>query len=415
MAPRRDDYREQRNRHEVDPQRHDSKESNSAHGAHLLHTQGATPGHETPGVQPNYHRPEEAEKEVDPKQVAAFSRELAEAALAQDAAQDEEAQAQLVAEPVQEEQSKGMDREDEVALEPQAEFNPGEDRYNRPQEPRKKGRKRLDGTPEAGDGDEGGGEETPDDEGVEATDDDAGNTLPEERAKAIGLVDLLKFGEEAGFLLGYAQERVEPTVVGLRRKHFALLKTALDAVESSTGKVLVLKALVASRPPSQLGPFAQLLEELGEEAVWGRMAEPEGGVQGSPAIPADLPTIRRCYDPIVLFDPESIFHQSWAEKAQGAPWTIPTWMERVPVAPLDLSIVAFDLALSGELSAAEEVRSGGSDALAAAVMAHGHAHPSLARWLLTLSARVQDRNDLLLARAALLEARSQALHPAYSI
>lgn len=223
---------------------------------------------------------------------------------------------------------------------------------------------------------------------------------PRARVAWLDLEGALAAGAEAGILIGYQANLVARLIPRLTSPSWAALVEALAVVSTPLTAAFVLKALAAHRYPAELPSFAAGVTELGDErALHLQKARGPRPAVDANAEPRDL---RLHYDPMEALFPS---HPVVREAAPVQPWILPRWLRGVPRAPLDLAVVAVDQALTEDLRPGERTGDGASDALTAALSAHGETHPSLGRWLLNLSARAETRSGLIHMREAMMRAR----------
>ena len=223
---------------------------------------------------------------------------------------------------------------------------------------------------------------------------------PRARVTWLGLEEALAAGAQSGILIGYQADLVGKLVPVLTSPLWSALVEALSLVRTPLAAAFVLKALAAHRYPPEFAHYAAGLTELGDERALHlqRARGPIPPLDGS-AEPRDL---RLHYDPMeALFPGPAVIR----EAAPVQPWLLPRWLRGIPRAPLELAIVAVDQSLSEDLRPDERTGDGASDALTAALAAHGETHPSLGRWLLNLCARAETRSGLIHMREAMMRAR----------
>jgi len=225
----------------------------------------------------------------------------------------------------------------------------------------------------------------------------------EKRADHVELEALLALGVELGLLGEYQSSCVAPTLLRLNWQEFEQLQAALDLCEGSVERIIVLKALAAHRATASLLHLAESLANRGEQAL----TTSATATSTAEARSGDLTTdeLRLHYDPIAALTDDDRVRVT--DVPNGEHWKVPLWLRGVPIAALEMAIVAVDQCLCGDLHPEQRPGQGADDLLTKALEHHGRQHPSLERWLLALCARADSRDGLLLARDVLLRARNQ--------
>jgi len=260
-----------------------------------------------------------------------------------------------------------------------------------------------------------------DDSGTDDPSDDAPAPEPVSRSrkwprvsarKRIRLLDLhalIAFGEEQGMLGGWQVAVIEPRIVALNARAYHYLRTAHDALETRSQRVVLLQAVAAHRRPEDFEALAEALDGVTSDALAAWTAEREEArpiaEREAPGECPDADTLQRHYDPCHRWLGEPTHSPVASEE-----WGVPQWLRRARREALELAALAFLQAGRGILAAPdlddmEEVPEGASDPLAAAVELHGEAHPAIARWGVTLLARADDAAGLDSAAVALMRAR----------
>jgi MYXO-CTERM domain-containing protein len=228
------------------------------------------------------------------------------------------------------------------------------------------------------------------------------------RAAVVGLAELLEEGRRAGLLTPWQREIAEAMLRRMTTGGFDLLRQALAALEESVmRRILVLKAAIVHRHPSSLIGFASEIGHLQEETLRARhTAATEGAAVAGARAAFEPGALRRFHDPVTALGEGA---SAWDGVPEGEAWPVPRWLRGIPREPLELSIVAFDQALTGDLDPEEPTGDGASDALTRALVLHGEAHAALARWQLALCAKADSREGLLRAMDAMRRAGAGAL------
>ncbi len=233
--------------------------------------------------------------------------------------------------------------------------------------------------------------------------------VPRKRRNAVELDAILIAGRDAGVLPAYMRHRADDLLQGMTTREFSRLFHALNRSGGQVARAFVLKAALAHRPSEHFVPFAERLAEAGHEGAVN--AAPGAGAPDEPPDDSGVAHLRLFWDPVAMVGVDSDWDRCLDERSEGEPWGLPKWLRGVPRPPLDLCIVALELALQDVLSVEEPTGDGASDALAKAFDVEGAMHPSLRRWLTTLLARAEDRDGLLSLREVMLRARSEMARP----
>lgn len=224
--------------------------------------------------------------------------------------------------------------------------------------------------------------------------------LPKARVAWLGLDEVLMHAAEHDLLVGWAAELALARIPALPAADWLGLVEAFRLCGTRTTAAAVLKALAGHTPGRALPPFAEHVAELGDAEVLVRLA------RRGPAPDPEAPTaraIRMHHDPVAALADQPLPDEIEAT----AEWSVPRWLRGVPRVPVDFALLAVDMALTNDLRPGFATDGGATDPLTAALAPSGATHPSLQRWLLTLSARAESRSDLCAMRDALLRARAE--------
>lgn len=226
---------------------------------------------------------------------------------------------------------------------------------------------------------------------------------PKKRAEHVELQALLEQGVELGLLDEYRGCCVAPTLERLTWGEFAELQEALDLCETEVQRIIILAALAAHRATAEMNGLAAYLVGRSDQDLLDRLSSRAGAA--APGEQTTIDELRLWYDPIAALAGEARATTNAATPAEA--WSIPRWLRGVPTEPLEMAAVALDQSLCGDLHPDQPIADGADELLTRALEHHGKQHPSLQRWFLTLCARADSRETLLVARETILRARNQ--------
>jgi hypothetical protein len=264
-----------------------------------------------------------------------------------------------------------------------------------------------DGPPEPGDAADGPVIANPEVDSVDGL--PVVTVVPRKRKNALELDALLIAARDAGILPRYMRHRAETAIERLTTRNFTRLFHALNLCGGLLAKAFVLKALLAHRPCTVLVPFARILASFGRDDL--AAAAPGPDAPDEPPVDSTVGHIRLFWDPVAALGVDEDWSRCLHEEPVLEPWSVPRWLRGVPRAPLDISIVALEMAIQGVIEPKGTADGGAGDGLAEAFEAEGAAYPSLRRWLLSITARADDRDGLLAARSVMMRARAEMSRP----